>query len=107
VAPLAPGRYRLQVTIDTATASVRREVWRRDEGRCAFSGPAGRCGETAFLEFHHVQTYADDGPPTVENIQLRCRAHNQYEAALQFGEFLARERPAPYSVRTELPLLLY
>ena len=66
-------------------AAVRREVWRRDEGRCAFTGPAGRCGETGFLEFHHVQPYADDGPATVENIALQCRAHNQYEAALLFA----------------------
>jgi hypothetical protein len=34
----------------------------------------------------------------VGNIQLRCRAHNQYEAALFFGErFLVREQPACYS----------
>jgi 5-methylcytosine-specific restriction endonuclease McrA len=66
-------------------AAVRREVWRRDAGRCAFTGPAGRCGETGFLEFHHVQPYVDDGPATVENIELRCRAHNQYEAELLFG----------------------
>jgi hypothetical protein len=26
-------------------ASVRREVWRRDDGRCAFAGTAGRCAE--------------------------------------------------------------
>jgi hypothetical protein len=67
-------------------AAVRREVWRRDAGRCAFTGPAGRCGETGFLEFHHVQPYVDDGPATAENIELRCRAHNQYEAALLFGD---------------------
>jgi hypothetical protein len=54
-----------------------------------------------------VQAYADAGAATVENLQLRCRAHNQYEAALQFGESGARERPVRYSVRTELPLLLY
>ncbi len=67
-------------------AAVRREVWRRDDGRCAFTGPAGRCGETGFLEFHHVQPYVDDGPATPENIELRCRAHNQYEAALLFAD---------------------
>jgi hypothetical protein len=35
-------------------AAVRRAVWQRDEGRCAFVGRSGRCAETAFLEFHHV-----------------------------------------------------
>ena len=66
-------------------ASVRRAVWRRDCGCCAFVGPHGRCTETAFLEFHHVVPFATGGESTVENIQLRCRAHNQREAELFFG----------------------
>ena len=66
-------------------ASVRRAVWNRDEGRCAFSGTDGRCGESAFLEFHHLVPFAAGGPTTVENLQLRCRAHNQHEATLFFG----------------------
>jgi hypothetical protein len=67
-------------------ASVRRAVWARDGGRCAFVAPDGRrCGETAFLEFHHVRPYARGGPATVENIELRCRAHNGYEAKLALG----------------------
>lgn len=67
-------------------AAVKREVWRRDEGRCAFSRGKRRCTETAFLEFHHVVPYADGGPATVGNIELRCRAHNQYEATLMFSD---------------------
>ncbi len=66
-------------------ASVRREVWRRDDGRCGFVGPHGRCRETSMLEFHHVQPFAAGGLATVENIELRCRAHNAYEASLFFG----------------------
>ena len=72
-------------------ADVRRTVWRRDEGRCAFVGRSGRCQETAFLEFHHVEPYAAGGAATVENIQLRCRAHNQYEARLFLGDMEVRE----------------
>jgi hypothetical protein len=67
-------------------AGVRREVWRRDQGRCAFVGTSGRCHETAFLEFHHVEPFAEGGKATVENIQVRCKAHNRYEASLFFGE---------------------
>jgi hypothetical protein len=67
-------------------------VWQRDEGRCAFVGRTGRCRETAFLEFHHVAPYAAGGAATADNIQLRCRAHNQYEARLIFGDTLVRER---------------
>jgi 5-methylcytosine-specific restriction endonuclease McrA len=65
---------------------VRRAVWQRDEGQCAFvSADHRRCTERTFLEFHHVQAYAKRGLPTVDNISLRCRRHNQYEAELVFG----------------------
>ena len=67
-------------------AAVRREVWQRDQGRCAFVGAGGRCRETGLLEFHHVEPFAEGGVATVENIQLRCRAHNLYEASLFFGD---------------------
>ncbi|HEX7878028.1 MAG TPA: hypothetical protein VF720_01385 [Candidatus Eisenbacteria bacterium] len=66
--------------------AVRREVWRRDEGRCTFHGPDGmRCNESGFVEFHHVVPFALGGSATMENIVLRCRAHNQYEGRLVFG----------------------
>jgi hypothetical protein len=86
-------------------AAVRRAVWRRDEGRCAFTGSSGRCNETGFLEFHHIRPFAAGGETTEENIELRCRAHNQYEADLFFGPLTARERAdgefGANSVRTE------
>jgi hypothetical protein len=67
-------------------ANVRRAVWERDRGRCAFRSSQGRlCGETGFLEYHHEHPFARGGPATLENIELRCRAHNQYEAELDFG----------------------
>jgi 5-methylcytosine-specific restriction endonuclease McrA len=66
--------------------AVRRAVWKRDGGHCAFISPEGRrCTERSFLEFHHLQAYAKQGPATVENIALHCRRHNQYEAELVFG----------------------
>jgi hypothetical protein len=63
-------------------AAVRREVWKRDGARCAFLGAHGRRRETGFLEFHHVQPFAAGGKATVQNIELRCRAHNAFEASL-------------------------
>jgi hypothetical protein len=77
-------------------AAVRREVWRRDGGRCAFEGGQGRCTETGFLEFHHVLPFAEGGEATVANLELRCRAHNAYEAELWFG---ARHPPLPGHAR--------
>jgi hypothetical protein len=67
--------------------AVRREVWQRDGGQCAFVGKAGRCTERGLLEFHHVLPFADDGQTIAKNLQLRCRAHNHYEAQLWFGEW--------------------
>jgi hypothetical protein len=75
---------------------VKREVWNRDGGRCAFVGNAGRCDERGFLEFHHLEPFAAGGPTTVENLELRCRAHNAYEAERLFGPFLAREDRAEF-----------
>ena len=67
-------------------AAVRRVVWVRDFGRCAFVGPTGhRCTERGFVEFHHVRPYEVGGEPTVENIQLRCGRHNRYEAKVYFN----------------------
>ena len=65
-------------------ASVKRAVWRRDEGRCAYVGRQGRCTERGFLEYHHVRPYAAGGAATTANIELRCRAHNAHEASLFF-----------------------
>ena len=73
-------------------AAVRRAVWKRDDGRCAFRSARGRCDEKGFLECHHVRPFADGGAATTDNIELRCRAHNQYEADLFFGDtFVVRE----------------
>ena len=85
-------------------AAVRRAVWARDGGRCAFVGTHGRCTETAFLEYHHRQPFAAGGKATVENIELRCRAHNAYEAQLFFTGDVARESDLD-SFWNELPSL--
>jgi hypothetical protein len=68
-------------------AEVRRAVYTRDDGRCAFVGATGRrCDERAFVELHHVQSYADDGQATIDNIELRCRRHNAYEWQQRCGD---------------------
>jgi hypothetical protein len=66
-------------------AEVKRTVWARDGGQCRFEGPHGRCSETGFLEFHHVVPYAAGGATTADNLELRCAAHNRYEAEQFFG----------------------
>ena len=76
-------------------AAVRRQVWSRDDGRCAFVGSGGRCTETGRLEFHHVIPFARGGPTTVENIALRCRAHNAHESEHVFGPWPGRAGDTP------------
>jgi hypothetical protein len=67
-------------------AAVKRAVWLRDEGRCAFLSNSGRrCSARGFLEFHHVKPYAIGGEATKDNIELRCRPHNAYEADVFYG----------------------
>jgi hypothetical protein len=69
----------------TVPAAVRRAVWARDEGRCAFVGTDGRCTATADVQFHHVFPHCEEGPPTVDNVEMRCRPHNRFE----WDEFVA------------------
>jgi len=67
-------------------AEVKRAVWQRDQGRCAFVSPSGgRCTEHGQLEFDHVRPHGDGGSATVDNVRLLCRRHNQYEAQQFFG----------------------
>jgi hypothetical protein len=97
VDPALPRRVEPSRHIPTA---VKRAVWWRDAGQCAFVADNGRrCAARAFLELHHIQPYAMDGPPTVGNISLRCRRHNRYEAELAFGPGKVPASPA----RSPLP----
>jgi hypothetical protein len=83
-------------------AEVRRAVAARDGQSCGFVARGGRrCGERGFLEYHHLVPYALGGPPAVDNIQLRCRAHNAYEAEHYFGPGPAAGRLPP-GARSEL-----
>jgi len=67
-------------------AEVKRAVWARDQGRCTFVGAGGRwCGARRYLERDHVDPMARGGRSTVDNVRLRCRAHNQLEAERVFG----------------------
>jgi 5-methylcytosine-specific restriction endonuclease McrA len=61
-------------------AAVRRLVWTRDQGRCAFVGARGRCSETGFLEYHHVVPFAAEVRPTRQTSSFAAARHNAYEA---------------------------
>ncbi len=79
--------------IRTIPAAIRREVWKRDLGRCTFVDEQGRrCRATSCIEYHHEIPYGKGGCHEVENIALRCRAHNQYQADLDFGRDFMRSK---------------
>ena len=56
------------------------------------SGVEGRCTETAGLQYHHRIPFADGGPTALDNLELRCPAHNASEAERWFGPLFVRER---------------
>ena len=67
-------------------AAVRREVWKRDGGRCAWCAADGRrCGSTWKLELDHVVPAALGGPSTADNLRLCCASHNRLHAEQIFG----------------------
>jgi hypothetical protein len=75
-------------------AAERREVYRRDGARCTYVDARGeRCCETRYLELHHLQPFAQNGPNMATNLTLRCAAHNALAAEQDFGsELMAKRR---------------
>jgi len=75
---------------------VRAEVWKRDEGRCAYTTSDGvRCREESGLEYDHIEAFADGGvSDDPANIRLLCRAHNQLLARETFGDKADFRKPA-------------
>jgi hypothetical protein len=68
-------------------AAVRRAVYRRDGGRCAFVDDQGkRCTARDHLEFHHRHPFGYGGEHDPENLNLMCRAHNAYLAEVDYGK---------------------
>ncbi len=83
--PLRSGRH--------IPAAVRREVWERDQGRCAYVDARGqRCRGTAFLELHHREPFARGGAATVSNVALACRVHNALAAEQDYGRDFMRAK---------------
>jgi hypothetical protein len=67
-------------------AAIRREVWERDGGRCAWTSEDGRrCGSRWKLELDHVRPDALGGEATADNLRLTCRTHNALHAEQFFG----------------------
>jgi Holliday junction DNA helicase RuvB len=57
-------------------SEVRREVWRRDEGKCV------KCGSRENLEYDHIIPIAKGGSNTARNIELLCENCNRAKSDL-------------------------
>ena len=67
-------------------AAIRREVWYRDHGQCAYVGEDGvRCDRCGNVEYHHIIPWASGGTTTAANLSLRCPVHNAWEAEIAFA----------------------
>jgi hypothetical protein len=73
--------------------AVKRRVWERDGGRCAYVAKDGRrCESHDALEYDHIVAWADGGRSDLaDNIRLLCRPHNQWLGRRRFGN--RREKP--------------
>ena len=73
--------------------TVRKEVWKRDGGCCAFVGSTGRrCDSRHQVQPHHLDPFAMRGRATAANLTLRCRVHNHHAAEQDYGaEHIARK----------------
>ena len=85
-------------------AAIRRAVSQRDGGRCTYVSSGGRrCGSREFLEFDHAEAWTWTHVHAIEGITLRCRAHNQQRARLDFGKSHMARFHKPDSNQDALP----
>ncbi|MFY9586175.1 MAG: HNH endonuclease signature motif containing protein [Actinomycetota bacterium] len=66
---------------------LRDKIWERDQGKCQYQNKqSGKvCGSNHLIEIDHRFPFSLDGENSEENLQLRCRAHNQYQTDLIFS----------------------
>ncbi len=85
--PLEPRFLRAWKAGRYIPASVKRAVWQRDDGRCAFRFEEGNiCGSKEGLEFDHVRPFAKGGrSESPRNVRLLCRLHNRMASEFIFG----------------------
>jgi hypothetical protein len=79
---------------------VRRQVWERDKGRCAWTGPDGRrCGSRWQIEVDHVLPPSRGGTSMVGNLRLACRQHNLLHAEQVYGrEHMRKYRKGKFAI---------
>ena len=75
--------------------AVRRAVFERDGGQCAYVDARGRrCCERGGLQYHHRIPFGRGGDSTAANLELRCSGHNILAAEQEYGTALIEKRRA-------------
>jgi hypothetical protein len=70
-------------------ASVRREVWERDQGKCQWPLHAGGvCGSQLRTELDHIHLRCRGAEPIASELRVLCHFHNQLHARLALGDAL-------------------
>jgi 5-methylcytosine-specific restriction endonuclease McrA len=59
---------------DAIPSVIRREVWRRDGGKCV------KCGSRKNLEYDHIIPVSKGGSNTARNIELLCEVCNRVKS---------------------------
>src|SRR5574341_131437 len=82
------------------SAEVRRQVWERDGGHCAWVGSDGkRCNSRWQVQVDHIDAAARGGPATRDNLRLACRAHNFLHAEEVYGrEHMRKYRKGEFAI---------
>jgi len=79
--PCRPGAKRPAIP-----ASVRHQVVLRDKAQCTWVHAGGkRCSERLMTELDQLVPWRLGGVHSVENLTVRCRAHNQHRAEVEMG----------------------
>ena len=71
----------------TVPPALRREVLRRDDGRCRVPG----CRHATYVDVHHLELRSEGGKHTLENLVTLCCAHH---AALHRGRLSVEKTPS-------------
>lgn len=58
-------------------AQVKHAVYLRDQGQCSYHFKTGeRCSAKRWIDIHHIQSFAEGGEHSLNNLETLCRAHH-------------------------------
>jgi 5-methylcytosine-specific restriction endonuclease McrA len=89
-------------------ANVRREVWKRDGGRCQWRmGDGSICGSTHRVQLDHIEPFAKGGAATADKLRCLCDSHNDLAARQVYGDDLMNKYTRPKGPTCKEPVAVY